>query len=99
MDSLSKHNLPLSSCLPRRKWKLRLATSDCFSIDTAHARQYFLAAAIFPRKYGRVAQLERRFFLGNFVAATQLPNDQISCDTVFTLSMGGHLAADHDLQP
>ena len=25
--------------------------------------------------------MERRFFLGNFVAATQLPSDQISCDT------------------
>ena len=37
-------------------------------------------ATKFPRKYGRVALLDRLYFLGNCVAATQFPRDRISCD-------------------
>ena len=44
-------------------------------------RQIFLGAAIFPRKYGRSVILERPYILGNFVAATIFPGDEISCDT------------------
>ena len=44
-------------------------------------RQNFPGAAIFPRKYGRPVKLERPDILGNFVAATIFPGDDISCDT------------------
>ena len=44
-------------------------------------RQNFLGAAIFPRKYSRSVKLERPDILGNFVAATIFPGDDISRDT------------------
>ena len=67
-----------SSCLCRDAHK-KCTSQVMFTLK----RQNFPGAAIFPRRYGRSVKLERPDILGNFVAATIFPGDDISCDNGF----------------
>jgi len=56
-------------------------TCLCRDADKKCTSDVHTKATKFPRKYGRSVKLERPDILGNFVAATIFPGDDISCDT------------------